>query len=204
MIPLDQVQMAPSTSTLSDVRHLLSVHYAPIIPIYHRTRQNIVAMTQLRDLLVLEEHKKILEVAKSPWFVTRDTAVLQLLQQFRHNNQSIAVILDPSGHACGILTLDEILAQIFGEEVQGAQEKSSHYIERTLSGDIKVSTFNEEFGAHLPEEGKGETLNDLILAELGHLPVKGESVRIGSLELTVEEPTLRGIKTLSVRSIQMH
>lgn len=202
MIPLAKVQMAPSNATLADVRHILSVHYAPMIPIYHRVHHNIVAIATLRDLLRMDEHKKVIDSARSPWFVTRDTSILQLLQQFRRNNQSTAVILEPSGQAAGILMLDQILSEIFGEESQSTNlEEITHYIERTLSGDMSISEFNKQFQAELPE-GEGDTLSDLILSELDHLPVKDESVRIGDLEFTIDEPTLRGIKTLSVRSIQ--
>jgi putative hemolysin len=202
MIPLSKVQMAASSATLADVRHILSVHYVPMIPIYHRYTHNIVAIATLRDLLLLDEHKRVIDSARSPWFVTRDTSILQLLQQFRRNNQSTAVILEPTGEAAGILMLDQILSEIFGEESQSAiLEETTHYIERTLSGEMSVSEFNQQFQANLPE-GKGDTLGDLILSELDHLPVKDESVRIADFEFTIEEPTLRGIKTLSVRSIQ--
>lgn len=201
MIPLFKVQMAPSHATLAEVRHLLSVHYAPMIPIYHRVPQNIVAIANLRDLLKLQDTQRVMDSSKSPWFVTRDTSILQLLIQFRKNNQTVAVILEPSGQACGILTLDQILVEIFGEEVSvSLSEETAHYIERTLSGEMSVSEFNKQFEAHLPE-GKGDTLSDLLLTELGHLPVKGESIRMGSLEFTVEEPTLLSIKTLSVRTL---
>ena len=202
MTPLAKVQMAPSQATLAEVRHLLSVHYAPMVPIYHRVPHNIVAIANLRDLLSIEEDKRVIEEAHSPWFVTRDTLILELLQQFRRNNQSLAVILDPSGQAVGVLTLDQILAEIFGEEAYlPITEVAPHYIQRTLSGEMTLSEFNRQFQADLPES-KGDNLSDLILAELGHLPVKDESIRIGDLEFTVEEPTLLGIKTLSVRSIQ--
>jgi CBS domain containing-hemolysin-like protein len=202
MIPLSKVQMAPSHATLAEVRHLLSVHYAPMIPIYHRFPHNIVAIAYLRNLLRLEETKKVIDAARSPWFVTRDTSILQLLQQFRRNNQNIAVILDPSGQATGILTLDQILAEIFGEETEAPViEEATHYIERTLSGEMSVAEFNQQFDAELPV-GSGDTLSDLILSELGHLPVKDEVVRIADFEFTIDEPTLLGIKTLSVRSVQ--
>lgn len=202
MIPIAHVQMVPSQATLADVRHLLSVHYTPIIPIYHRNIQNIVAIAALRDLLPLEEKKKVIDAAHSPWFVTRDTSILQLLQQFKRNNQSTAVILEPSGQAAGILTLDQILNEIFGEELQvGEIEEVTTYIQRTLSGEMSISEFNKQFSAHLPE-GHGDTLSDLLLSELDHHPVKGESIRIDDLEFTIEEPTLLGIKTLSVHSVQ--
>ncbi len=202
MTPIDKVQMVPSHATLADVRHLLSVHYKPLVPIYHRYPQNIVAIALLRDLLPLLENKRVLDVAHSPWFVTKDTSILQLLQQFKRNNQSTAVILESSGQAIGILTLDQLLTEIFGQEsLIGGFEETGLYIQRTLSGDMSVSEFNQQFDAELPE-GKGDTLNELILSHLNHLPVKGESIRIEDLEFTIEEPTLRGIKTLSVRSVQ--
>jgi len=201
MIPLPKVQMVPSDATVVEVRHLLSVQFAPMIPIYHRFPHNVVAMAVLRDLLPLEEHRKVLDSARSPWFVTRDTSILQLLQQFRRNNQSIAVILDASGQACGILTLDQILAEIFGEEEEiSTVEELPPYVERTLSGDMSVAEFNKQFEAELPAK-EGDTLSDLIIESLGHLPVKDEEIRIGDYEFTIDEPTLRGIKTLSVRSV---
>lgn len=202
MQPLAKVQMAPSNATLAEVRHLLSVHYSPIIPVYHRYPHNIVAIAHLRDLLRLDEKKHVMDQARSPWFVIRDTSVLQILEQFRRNNQSAAVILDPSGKACGILTLDQILAEIFGEEEEKAAqaEEPPLYVERTLSGDMSVAEFNQQFEAELPQNN-GDTLSDLILSELGHPPVKGEVLRIADFEFTIDEPTLRGVKTLSVKSI---
>lgn len=202
MTPLEKVVMASSSATLKEARHLLSVQYAPFIPIYHRHAQNIVAVANLRDLLGLEDYKKVIEGAKSPWFVTKETSILEILNQFRRNNQSVAVILDASGQACGLLTLDQIVSQIFGEEmaqVPPSLEEPPLYIERTLPGEMSVASFNEEFQANLIGDPE-DTLSDLITAGLDHAPAKGESVRIGDFTFTVLEPTLRGVRTLTVRS----
>lgn len=208
MTPLSQALLIPSQATLAQVRQLIHSRAVPLFPIYHRQQHNIIAIAHLRDLLHLEEGSKVLDQAKSPWFVTQDTSILQILEQFRRNNQSVAVILDStSGQSCGILTLDQIAAYIFGEEADPLSlEKAvshSHYVERTLGGDLPIKEFNRQFEAHLPLD-KGETLSDLILEELGHLPVKGETVRIGSFSFTVEEPTLRGVKTLSVHTMHLY
>lgn len=202
MTPIERVQMVSSAARLSDVRHLLSVHYTPIIPIYHRHIHNVVGIAMLRDLLPIEEEKKVIDIARSPWFVTKDTSILQLLQQFKRNNQSTAVILEPTGQAAGILMLDQILREIFGEKsMVSALEETTHYIQRTLSGEMSVLEFNQQFNVDLPLD-KGSTLNELILSHFDHLPVKGESVRIDDLEFTVEELTLRGIKMVTVHSVQ--
>ena len=62
-----------------------------------------------------------------------------------------------------------------------------------------VSEFNAQFEADLPGTG---TLEELILSKLDHAPVREETVQVGNYEFTVLEPTVRGIKTLSVRTLQ--
>lgn len=203
MTPLQNVVTVPVSATLAEVRHLLRVHYEPVIPLYRQQKQNIVAVASVRDLLRLEESQPIFEKAKSPWFVTKETSILEILNQFRRNNQSLAVILDFTGQACGVLTLDQIVSQIFGRESQKEElleEEPSLYIERTLPGEMTVAAFNRDFQTHLEHE-EGDTLSDLILSELDHPPVADETVRIGSFIFTVLEPSLRGVKKVSVRSM---
>ena len=201
MTPLERVQMVSSNATIADVRHLLSIHYAPFVPVYHRYPHNVVAIAHLRDLLRAEETRPVLELARSPWFVSQGTSVLAILDQFRSNSQSVSVILDPSGQASGVLALDDIVAQIFGAEEHLSPLTSipSLHVERTLPGEMEALNFNREFQGDL-SYFPGDTLSDLILRELDHLPSKGETVRMGSYLFTVLEPSMRGVKTLSVRT----
>lgn len=204
MTPLQKVVTVPMSATLGEVHHLLRVHYEPVIPLYRHQKQNIVAVAYVRDLLRLEESHAVFEKARSPWFVTKETSILEILNQFRRNNQSVAVILDLSGQACGVLTLDQIVSQIFGRESQQEEpmeEEPSLHVERTLSGDMTVEMFNRDFQTNL-EHQEGDTLSDLILAELDHPPVTEEAVRIGAFIFTVLEPSLRAVKKVSVRSIR--
>jgi CBS domain containing-hemolysin-like protein len=201
MTPLDKVATISASTTLGEMRSHLSSQF--FVPIYQRSPTHIVKIAVLRDLLRVNDNAKVIDYARSPWFVPKDLSVLKLLHQFRSNKQSIAVILDTTGRACGILTLDQILSEIFGaESTQPAPvEEAPDYIERTLSGEMTVAEFNAQFEAALPGV-EGETLSDLIIANLGHAPVKGEIIRIEDFEFEVEEPTLRGVKTVTVKTIQ--
>jgi CBS domain containing-hemolysin-like protein len=203
MEPLAKVQMISSHAGLADVRHLLSIDYAPFIPIYHRVPHNIVGVAYLRDFLRIEESRRVIDHARSPWFVAQGTSILEILEQFRRNGQSVAVALNASGESCGILSLDAILAQIFGPEaVRESPLKTPFlHVERTLVGDMEVADFNREFQSDLTFQ-VGETLSDLIVKGLDHLPAKGETVRIGPFLFTVEEPSLRGVKTLTVTNLE--
>ncbi|HLB53181.1 MAG TPA: CNNM domain-containing protein [Chlamydiales bacterium] len=203
MVPLAKVQMVPATATVSEVRHFLSIHYVPFLPIYHRYPHNVVAVIHPRDLLQEQDEKKVLDLGKSPWFVSEATSVLSLIEQFRRNTQSIAVLLNPSGEASGIVALDDIVSSLFGREMKKMAPLPSVavlHIERTLPGDMEVATFNREFQGDLTYF-PNETLNDLILRELKHLPAKEETIRLGSYLFTVLEPSMRGAKTVTVRTL---
>lgn len=199
--PLSDVLMASTTTTVAEVKQQLAERYVPLLPIYHRLRSNVVALVHLRHLLNKPDSTRVMDCSRSPWFITKDTSVLQILDQFRRNNQVVAIVLDPSGQAIGILTLDQILEQILGEEKRALPSTTQLYIERTVSASMKVADFNRQFQANL-QHGEGDTLNDLILRELDHHPAKGEMVRIDQFMFTVADLTLRGIKTVSVHTAE--
>lgn len=197
--PIDPAQVISSTATISEIRY--QIGFPSFFMIYHRDPQNIVAIAELRDLLGLDPKKKILDVARPPWFVTQDTSLSQILEQFRRNNQSVALILDSGGHTIGVLTFDQILDAIFGPETPAAsEEKVKLYVQRTISGTMTIEEFNQEFQANFPFHEE-DTLSDLIVSRLEHAPVKGESVEIDDFYFTVLEPSLRGARTLSVKTV---
>jgi putative hemolysin len=206
MQPLSQVQMISSGATVGDVRHLLSMSYTPYLPIYVQQVHNIVGIIYPRDLLRLKDQSQVRMYARPPWFITEKTSILQILKQFRRNNQSVAVVLNERGLAVGLLTLDAIIDEIFGrlDQWDSFEEVEPHIhdilVERSFPGEMKIADFNRQFQVHLNPHG-AETLEELVVQELGHPPTKGDSVRLDEFELTVEEITLLGIKTISIKSL---
>ncbi len=114
MQPLSHVPVVPSFCTIREMREVVKDKHTPFLPIFHRSPENIVAVAYPRDLIRLSENKRIKEYARKPWFITEQSSILQILKQFRRNNQSLAVVLNDKGHATGVLTLDEIIDEIFG------------------------------------------------------------------------------------------
>jgi putative hemolysin len=202
MQPLLNVPLFPTTATVDAVRSQFQRSYIPFFLIYHRSEANIVSIVALRDLFPLSGHQKIALQGKSPWFVAKETSILQILDQFRRNNQSVAVILETTGEACGILTLDQIVDAIFGPEEPGSTTAvETNFIDRTLEGSMLVSEFNRQFNGNLPD-GNNQTLGDLVLSSVDHPPSRGETFRIGRYEITVLEPSLKGAKLLNICTFQ--
>jgi CBS domain containing-hemolysin-like protein len=206
MQPLSSVQLIPSICTVSEMRGLLNSKYSPVVPIYHKQPENIIAIAYPRDLLRLQENKKVRDYARAPWFITEKDSIMAILRQFRRNNQSVAIVLNEAGLARGILTLDEIIDEIFGlsdswMSFEDMVPRAHHIVvDRTFPGDTQIDEFNKTYHVHLDSQGV-ETLGDLVAKILGHAPAVGESVRIDQFELTVEEASLLGAKSIAIRTI---
>lgn len=206
MQPLTHVALVPSFCTVAEMREVVRNKHIAFLPIYHRNPQNIVAIAYPRDLLRASSNKRIKEYSRQPWFITENGSILHILKQFRRNNQSLAIVLNDKGLATGILTLDEIIDEIFGQSDQWMAFEEvvprTHHVvvDRTFPSDTRLDEFNQQFNVKLSYQ-EAETLEELMTLALGHPPSKGETVRIDQFELTVEEASLLGAKMILVRTV---
>lgn len=206
MQPIEKGKLVPSNCEASQVREALNFEYFPYLPVFHVSKQNIVAIVYPRDLLRASDQDSVRQFAKQPWFILEKNSILQILKQFRKNNQSVAIVLNQSGLATGILTLDMIVEEIFGPRNYGAMplekdfSKEQVIIERTFSGDAKIEMINRQLNIYLRANGV-ITLEELMTQELGHRPNKGDYVRVDQFELTVEEAGLLKGKKISIRTV---
>lgn len=206
MIPLHKVYMAPDFFTVGETRALLRSHYDPYVPLYHRNPENVVGIVYPRDLLRSQEGKSVKEFARAPWFITEKSSIMQILKQFRSNNQSVAIVLNDVGSAVGVLTLDEIIDDIFGRAdtwnpfENMIPKKQQVFLDVSLPSDMKIEEFNKRFSVYLDPQGV-ETLEELMEKVLEHAPERGESVRIDQFELTVEAGPLIGPKVIAVKTL---
>lgn len=204
MQPLQPAEMLPSDATITQLRNLLRKSPQNYFPIYHRKPNNIVGILHARDVVRAPENHRVAQYAQSPWFITLNTSVGNIIQQFRKNNQRIAFILEEGGKAVGFLTLAAIIQHAFGGPQQIKTVKQYKHAsllhEKTLPGSITVNEFKNRFGISLDED-ENLTLEELIIREIGQHPNVSDSVIIGPYKLTVKSTTLLGIKTLAISSL---
>lgn len=204
MTPLSQIEMIRSNTTIADLHKKLSGSAQRFVPLFHKTRSNIVAIAIPRDFVNLPDNRYARDNARPPWFITSSTKLLPILGQFRRNRQTVAVVLDPNGSAIGMLTLDAILEEIFGEHppIEEALKKAKlPMIHRTFPGNTKIADLNKEYGTRIPSHGV-ETLAQLMISQLDHAPAEGDTLVAGAFELIAEETTLLGIKSITVKTLE--
>lgn len=206
MQPLDQMKSIHSEETIGALKALIGLEPFPFIPVYHKKPTNIVAVAYPRDLLRHSPETPLRPYCRSPWFITAKNSVLEILKEFRRNNQSLAIVLSDQGQAIGTLTLDAVVDEVFGRRDdwisfgEYAHDKHRILVDRSFPGDTRAVDINKWLSLDLPIEDPEDTLEDLMERALGHRPDRGDSVHIGTLELTVEETSLIAGRTILLHS----
>lgn len=203
MEPINSIPLVPSNTTVAQAANAMNKSTSDFIAIYHQDLRNIIGLVHAYDLVRVPDNRRIREFASPPWFVTQTTSVLQMLAQFRTNNEDLGIILDKQGLAEGIVRLEDIIEEIFGarevnyKEGKAKIKRQAPFIERTLPGYMRVGDFNARFDVILDKRDE-LTLSELIIEELGHHPEIGESIYLDPFELSVESIGLMEVKTVSV------
>jgi putative hemolysin len=200
MLTLDQVKIVPSTTKIDELRDMMKQNKSSFDLVYHKHKNNIIGIVYDKDLLQAQNNDRIVNYMAAPWFVMENDSILQLLNQFRHNNQRLAIVLDFSGNAKGLISLDQIIDDIFGIGIPFKNVKKKSLVERTLSGEMLIKEFNDKFHATLYKEGS-DTLSDYICVILDHHPSEGDVVYAEQFELIVQESSLLGVKTVLVKTV---
>jgi putative hemolysin len=114
MTPLENMPKLPSHATCKKARDLIRNKRVQLLPVYQKRQENIIGIALARNLInSTHEEEPVTKFCTFPWFVTEHSGVLDLIQQFRKNKQSIAIVLNEKGDATGVIQLRDLLKKIF-------------------------------------------------------------------------------------------
>lgn len=206
MQPLNHLEALPANATVKQMEVLLPKMESDFIPLYHQEISNIVGIVSPRDVLRAPENKRIRDYAWSPWFVTEATTVMQILHQFKTNNEDVGFVLNHHGKTIGMITLNDVLAEIFGKSSYALTHETQKHlkklvlIDKTFPGEMSVGEFHKQYHILLDQD-TSLTLSELIENKLGRHPEKNDVVYIAPLELKVKEMKLLDVKTITISTL---
>jgi len=175
------------------------------IPVYRESLDQVVGILYIQDLLKARLEKRsvrLSEIARPPFFVPEKTRVRKLLEEFQHRRVKLALVVNEYGEVSGLVTLEDVLEELFGEIYQEREAKEPP-IENLGSGRfrvrgwVQIEDFNRESGAELPA-GEFKTLASLVLHLFGELPREGAEVEGYGFRFRVEEIRDRRLETILV------
>ena len=113
MTPRTETASLSIDSTLDEAAHLFIDSGHSKLPVYKRDIDNIVGIVYIYDLYSKPENLK--EIIKDVMFVPFSKLISNLLSEFKENNQSIAIVLDEHGGTSGIITIEDVFEELFGD-----------------------------------------------------------------------------------------
>ncbi|OGA11814.1 MAG: magnesium/cobalt efflux protein [Betaproteobacteria bacterium RIFCSPHIGHO2_12_FULL_69_13] len=176
-------------------------------PVIGQSRDDVIGILLAKDLLrhyAGEEEFNVREMLRPAVFVPEAKRLNVLLREFRASRNHMAIVADEYGGVAGLVTIEDVLEQIVGEiEDEYDFDEAADNIIAEPGGRYRVKAltqiadFNAAFGTSFPDEA-ADTVGGLVIAHLGRLPKRGESVTIGGLRLQVLRADSRRLYTLIV------
>ncbi len=156
------------------------------VPLWRNEPENIVGVLHTKDLVREIAHRTgsidgidVLGLAAPPWFVPETTTLQEQLAAFRERRTHFALVVDEYGGLQGLVTLEDILDEIFGDIPDEHEAREAPGIRRqpdgtfNIDGDVPVREINRALDWNLPEDA-ATTLAGLVIDEARAIPEVGQ------------------------------
>ncbi len=210
MTPRTEVDALAYTDDLLEVQRFINEHGHSRVPVYEENLDHIVGILYAKDLLrwlALHDPKSkpfnLRAILREPTFVPETKTIRELLTQLLAAKVHIAIIIDEYGGTSGLVTMEDIVEEIFGEiqdeyenpeDEPGGVELDVHRTSAEIDARTEIDDANDELeqlGLEFPESDDYDTVAGYINTTLGRIPDQGES--FSSHGMTIEvleaEPT---------------
>lgn len=163
-------------------------------PVYEENIDNIKGILYVKDLYALKmknEEFVIAKILRKPLLIPETLTTDVILQEFRKSKTEIAVVIDEFGGMSGIITLEDVLEEIFKDvqDEHGDDEKNIKQVAHDkyiADGFLRLDEFFDYFNIKY-DETDVETLCGLVQKQLGRLAKKGDEIIVGGLNIKVLE-----------------
>jgi gliding motility-associated protein GldE len=180
------------------------------MPVYQDNLDNITGILNIKHVLPYLNQTTDFDWKKlmtQPFFVPESKMIDDLLHEFRHNRNHLAIVVDEFGGTSGIVTLEDILEEVFGElndEFDEIQEQYSRLDDKSYLFEGKIPLVDFLRITRLPIQffddagDETDTLGGFITELAGKIPHRGETFHYKNLEFTVDAADLRKVNRIKV------
>jgi CBS domain containing-hemolysin-like protein len=210
MVPGEEIFALPIHLSISRAKSQIKRNLHSRVPVYKESLDNIQGILFTKDLLISSRKKKqapsLSRLLKPTYFTAQDTLVIDLLREFQTRKVHLAVVIDPQGKTVGLVTLDDLMEEIFGE-----LEEKEHVAERLfvplsgktfkVSGKMNVEDFNQTLRCHI-DAGDYETIGGFLFGLFGEKLRKGARRQCQNLEFRIRKIRKNQVREFTVRKIR--
>jgi len=210
MKPRPQIVAIDSSATIGDARRLIIESKHSRIPVFRDQIDQIEGVIYVRDLLAFcDENKSRLPVTRCmrpAYFVPESKSIRELLEDMQKSRVQIAMVINEYGGVAGLVTLEDIIEEILGEiededetaPVGGIVESpDGSYL---IDGGVEIRRIELLYDTEV-EADDFTTVAGLIINELGHMPVIGETLAFKGLHFEVVDADNKRVNRVRLRKL---
>lgn len=211
MVPRAQMVVIDSDAPLDDILRAVVESGHSRFPVIGDSRDEVIGILLAKDLLKITSTVPGFDPGsfdlrtqlRPAVFVPESKRVNVLLKEFKRGRNHMAVVADEYGGVAGLVTIEDVLEQIVGDIDDEYDEAETATILRQderrflVSGLTPIETFNEYFSVTLPDE-EFDTIGGLVMHHFGHMPKRGESLRLEGFSFNVQRADSRRLHLLQV------
>jgi len=203
MVPIAEVALLPETARTEELLALVQDQGHTRIPVYRDRVDQLVGFINVFDILY-ERHRKVFirSYVRPARLVPETKRIDELFVEMQRERESIAIVVNEFGACFGIVALEDIMEEIFGE-LADEHEDTTPEIQKKgpghfrLSGTTDIDDLEDETGIAIAKAGF-ETVAGYVLHRLGRIPQKGETFIDGDLTVRVVEADRYSVKTVEL------
>jgi putative hemolysin len=206
MTPRIFLSACPATADTSRLIRLINESGHSRIPVYEGDLDHIVGIVHAKDLLLPNATLVPVprKVMRPPYFIPESKKIDELLTEFRHSRQQLAIVQDEYGITSGLVSIEDLLEEIVGE-IQDEYDREEPMIQEIdamttlVDGRMSLSDINDHLGLHLAEH-EADTIGGYLFALFGRQAQQGEEAECEGIRFIVEATD--GRRILKVKLIR--
>lgn len=204
MIPRTEITAVESNDSIKVLTNLFTETGYSKILVFNESIDDIVGYVHSFDLF--KKPKQIKDVLMPVGFVPETMLISEILNVLIKKHKSIAVVIDEYGGTSGILTVEDIVEELFGEihdehDVVELIEEQIAADEFKFSARLEVDYINEHYKIDLPENENYDTLGGFIMSNTGEIPQLNEIITIEKFRFKILDVTETRIKLVQLHII---
>lgn len=205
MVPRCNVVAIPIDATKEEFATLVLDNQYTRYPVFAEDLDNVQGILHVKDMYSCQlknQNAEIKDVLRKPLFVPETMTTDSLLEEFKNNRTEIAIVIDEFGGMAGIISLEDVLEEVFGsvQDEFDEEEKDIKKVDENkyiINGLYRVEDFFEFFNLS-KEEDEVETIGGLVQKHLCSLGKVNDEIEIDNLKIKVIEIKKRRINKILV------
>ncbi|WP_299107594.1 hemolysin family protein [uncultured Tenacibaculum sp.] len=188
MVPRTEIMAVDLHESVANLRNLfIETGYSKIL-VYKNSLDNILGYVNAFELF--KKPRSIKSILLPVEFVPESMMINDVLNALMKKRRSIAVVVDEYGGTSGIITVEDVVEELFGEiedehDVQQQLEEKINEREFKFSARLEVDYLNEEYNLEIPKEEAYETLGGFVINHTETIPEEGDKIEIGKLHIEI-------------------